>query len=110
MMEKSPFVSDNRFTNIDFGTQVSNSVTLVLTIPASMKPETLPKNINLVMPDKSISVSRIVEYDASKNTITSRVKYNVSRPVFTAEEYFSVKEFFKKMVDLLNEPLVLKNK
>lgn len=110
MMEKSPFVSDNRFTNIDFGTQVSNSVTLVLTIPASMKPETLPKNINLVMPDKSISVSRIVEYDASKNTITSRVKYNVLRPVFTAEEYFSVKEFFKKMVDLLNEPLVLKNK
>lgn len=110
MMEKSPFVSDNRFTNIDFGTQISNSVTLVLTIPASMKPETLPKNINLVMPDKSISVSRIVDYDPSKNSITSRVKYNVSRPVFTAQEYFAVKEFYKKMVDLLNEPLVLKSK
>src|SRR6185436_7997600 len=77
--DKSPFVSDNRFTNINFGCQVNNTLTQVLKIPASMKPEALPKSINLIMPDNSITFSRVMQYDAATNTITSQVKYQVTR-------------------------------
>jgi hypothetical protein len=79
-------------------------------IPAGMKPEALPKSINLKMPDNSIAFSRLINYDPERNMITSRVKFEVIRTVFVAEEYPSVKDFYKKMVDLLNEPLVLKKK
>lgn len=108
--DKSPFVSDNRFTNINFGCQVNNTLTQVLKIPAGMKPEALPKSINLIMPDNSITFSRVMQYDAATNTITSQVKYQVTRTLFVPEEYPSVKDFYKKMVDMLNEPLVLKKK
>ena len=109
-LDKSPFISDNRFTNINFGCQVNNTLTQILKIPDNMKPEALPKNINLLMPDNSISFSRVMQYDAANNTITSQVKFQVIRTLFVAEEYPSVKDFYKKMVDMLNEPLVLKNK
>ena len=109
-LEKSPFISDNRFTNINFGCQAINTLSQVLIIPAGMKPEALPKSINLKMPDNSIAFSRIINYDSERNMITSRVKFEVTRTVFVAEEYPSVKDFYKKMVDLLNEPLVLKRK
>ena len=109
-LDKSPFISDNRFTNINFGSQVNNTLTQILKIPEDMKPEALPKNINLLMPDNSISFSRVMQYDASTNTITSQVKFQVIRTLFAAAEYPSVKDFYKKMVDLLNEPLVLKKK
>ena len=108
--DKSPFISDNRFTNINFGCQVNNTLTQILKIPPTMKPEALPKSINLLMPDNSISFSRVMQYDAATNTITSQVKFQVIRTLFIPAEYPSVKDFYKKMVDLLNEPLVLKNK
>ena len=109
-MEKSPFVSDNRFSDINFGSRVLENVTQNMLIPATMKPDVLPKNINLIMPDNSITFSRLIMYDSEKNQITCRVKYEVTRTVFVPEEYPAVKDFYKKMVELLNEPVVLKKK
>ena len=54
--------------------------------------------------------TRAASYDANQNVVTVRYTYKVSRPVFVAEEYLSVKDFYKKMVEMLNEPLVLKKK
>lgn len=109
-MEKSPFVSDNRFTNINFGSQLLQNTTQVVKIPATIKPDAIPKNMNLVMPDNSIILSRLVDYNESKNIFTIRIKWQIKRTVFTPDEYPSIKEFYKKMVELLNEPLVLKKK
>lgn len=107
-IDKSPFVADNRFTNINFGCQTNQSVSQVIRLPKGMKPDVLPKSINLVMPDNSITLSRVISYDASTHSVTSRLKWQISRTLFVAEEYPTVKEFYKKMVDILNEPLVLK--
>jgi len=107
---KNPFVSDIRFTNIDFGTPIDQSLTQMIRIPAGMKPEALPKNITLIMPDKSISLTRASVYDDKINTIVIRQRLEIAKPVFTSDEYASVKEFFKKMMDMLREPLVLKSK
>lgn len=109
-IEKTPFVSDNRFTDINYGCQVLESIAQVIRLPKNMTPDVLPKNINLVMPDNSITLSRIISYDAASHTVHCRIKWQVTRTVFKPEEYISVKDFYKKMVDLLNEPLVLKKK
>lgn len=108
--EQNPFVSENRFTNIHFGTRVNNQLTHVIIIPENFKPEELPKNINLVMPDKSLSFLRSVNYDPNTKTVGIRLKLEINQAIFAPEKYPSVSQFFKKMVDLLNEPLVLKKK
>lgn len=107
-LNRTPFVSDIRFTNINFGTEATSVVTQVIELPPGLKPETLPQNINLVMPDNSITMSRLMNYDAQTRKITVRIKTQIARPVFDSYEYPTVKDFYKKMVNILNEPLVLK--
>ena len=109
-LKNSPFVSSIRFTNINFGTPVSKTITLILTLNDKMSPEELPKNISLVMPDKSLSFQRLMVYEKTRNEIQMRVIFEIAKPVFTPEEYPSVSEFYKKMVGFMNEPLVLKQK
>lgn len=108
--ETNPFVAENRFTNIHFGTLVNNQLTHIYDLPEGFKPEELPKNMNLIMPDKSITFLRSINYDASANKIMLRLKFEVNQPIFGPETYPAISQFFKKMVDMLNEPLVLRKK
>ncbi|MBO9201822.1 MULTISPECIES: DUF3857 domain-containing protein [Niastella] len=103
---KNPFISDIRFTNIDFGCLQSHSVIEYIELPASLKIETLPKNIRMIMPDTSITFMRIME--AKDNMLQVKYEINFMRPVFTADEYEYVKEFYKKMASIMNEQIVLR--
>jgi len=103
---KNPFISDIRFTNIDFGCLQSYSVLENIDLPPSLKIETLPKNLRMIMPDTSITFMRYMEVKDNE----LRVKYDINflRPVFTADEYEYVKEFYKKMASIMNEQIVLR--
>jgi hypothetical protein len=103
---KNPFISDIRFTNIDYGSLQSYTVVENIELPASMKIENQPKNIRLIMPDTSIALTRIVQVQDNKLF----VKYHIvtSRSVFTADEYEYVRSFYKKMAEIMNEQIVLK--
>ncbi|OQP40883.1 hypothetical protein A4H97_14840 [Niastella yeongjuensis] len=103
---KNPFISDIRFTNIDFGCLQSHCVTESIELPPSLKIETLPKNLRMIMPDTSITFSRLM--DVKDNEL--RVKYEISttRSVFAADEYEYVKDFYKRMAGIMNEQIVLR--
>lgn len=103
---KNPFISDIRFTNIDYGCLQSHIVVETIEVPPSLKIENLPKNIRMIMPDTSITLSRLMEF---KNNVLM-VKYTITttRSVFTAEEYANVKDFYKKMAEIMNEQIVLR--
>ena len=103
---KNPFISDIRFTNIDFGCLQSHSVLEHIELPPSLKIETLPKNLRMIMPDTSIVFSRFIE--VKDNELRVRYDINTNRPVFTADEYEYVKDFYKRMADIMNEQIVLK--
>lgn len=106
--EKNPFISNIRFTNVDYGCRQSFAMTQSISIPANFTPEALPKNIRLIMPDTSISLAREMTYADQRISIRYRIELNHS--VFTADEYPYLKEFFKKMVAILNEQIVLRKK
>lgn len=106
--EKNPFISDNRFSNIDFGCRHNYTVNGSFALPANLVPETVPKNMKLVMPDKSMTMSR--DLQITGNTIQVRVNVSIDKTDFGANEYPLVKAFYKQMFDLLNEPIVLKAK
>ncbi len=107
-LEKNPFISDNRFSDINFGNSQNTMVSQQFEIPAKYKLEEIPKNILLRMPDKSIVMSRMAS--VRNNILFVELSLKIDRPVFKADEYPMIQEFYKKMYSYLEEPLVLSTK
>lgn len=106
-LNENPFITQYRFTDIDFGSKYSGVVTGSFLLPASFATEPLPVNKKLVSQDRTMSVSRVME--KKENILNVRYIMEINRERFVADEYEMVKGFFKEMVDLLNEPVLLKS-
>jgi hypothetical protein len=105
-LRTNPLLSENRFTDINFGCKNNYLISGLYKIPAGFKTEGLPKNISLVMPDQSISFKRIaVEQDG---VISIRYNVDFKKTVYFKENYADLREFYKKMFEMLNEQIVLK--
>jgi hypothetical protein len=109
-IEKNPFLSNSRHTEINFGTRNTITFNLVYDVAPDITFESLPKSIALRTSDSAMVISRLVEPSADGKKILMRTKVDLNRTVYSADEYRSVKEFFKKMYDILNEPIVMKRK
>jgi hypothetical protein len=109
-MEKNPFITNKRFTQINFGCNRSLTFNEAFDIPDNVAPEELPKDIFLIMPDTSISVMRNIQLAPDRRKIILRIKLEMNRSLFEAEDYPAVKDFFKKLYAILDEPIVLKKK
>lgn len=105
-LESNPFILNNRFSNINLGYKKSLNLRFVINLPANYKVDALPKNIQLVNSDRSISFTRQIFHD--KSQILATVKLDINKSVFNINEYPEVKDFYKQMVNLLNEQIVLK--
>jgi hypothetical protein len=107
-LEKNPFVADNRFSDIFFGTNQSYSIVANITIPKDYVFETLPKNMRMIMPDTSISIIRRLATE--NNQLSVRIILDVKKPFFTVQEYPDFKEFYKQLFSLLSEQIALRRK
>jgi hypothetical protein len=105
-LKANPFLSDNRATDIDFGYPKSYAIKGDYKIPAGYKIDALPKTVNMVMPDQSITMRRMVEEQNGKVMIYFIINYK--KTIYFKEDYAQFKEFHKKMHELLDEPIVLK--
>lgn len=105
---ENPFITQQRFTDIDFGARYLASVAGTFTYPPSWVPEQLPANKTLVSPDRTMSVSRAMQKDG--NTINVLLSVKINKESYSAEEYDMVKAFFSQMTDLFNEPILFKAK
>ncbi|TWI80441.1 transglutaminase superfamily protein [Lacibacter cauensis] len=107
-LEKNEFISDKRFTDVEFGyTQYYNMYT-TLNFPSTLELEEIPKNIKIIMPDTSIILQRFVS--KNDNTISMRYSMEIKRPTFYADEYDFFKEFYAKLHEILSEQIVFKKK
>jgi hypothetical protein len=107
-MNENPFMTQHRFTDIDFGTKYNCVVVGSFSLPPSLATEALPANKKLVSPDRTMAVSRFLE--KKENQVNLRFEFEITREKFAADEYEMVKAFFKEAVDLMNEPVVLKDR
>ncbi|NCD69230.1 DUF3857 domain-containing protein [Mucilaginibacter agri] len=105
-LHTNPFLSENRHSDIDFGYRNNCSVTGMYKIPAGYKADALPKSVSMVMPDKSISIKRIIVEQDGMIRVSYQLAY--AKTVFFKEDYDQLHEFYKKMQELLNEQIVLK--
>jgi hypothetical protein len=102
----NPFLSETRFSDIDFGGLYNYSMNGYYKVPPAFKINILPKSVSLRMPDNSIVFKRVAaEHDG---LVIVRYTIDYKKAVFTKDEYPAIREFFKKMYEMLNEPIVLK--
>ncbi|WP_423148756.1 DUF3857 domain-containing protein [Rubrolithibacter danxiaensis] len=105
-LKSNPFLNEKRVTDIDFGYKNNYNISGIFKIPAGYKIESLPKSINMIMPDKSISFNRITgEQDGA---IVIRMSLDFKKTIFFKEDYGDLYEFYKQLFNLLNEQVVLK--
>jgi hypothetical protein len=105
---KNPFVEENRVMDIDFDYPKRYVVTGSVALADNYVVNELPKNTKMIMPDTSIVLTRMIQQDA--NIISFRFTLDFTATGYSAESYPYVKEFFKKMHEILDERIVLKKK
>jgi hypothetical protein len=105
-LHNNPFIVNNRFSNINFGYKKTVNLTYVIDIPKNFKVDELPKNKKLVNGDNSVTMTRQFFHEGGK--LMAKINVSVDKTLFGVGEYAGVKDFFKQMVDLMNEQVVLK--
>ncbi|MBC7827179.1 MAG: DUF3857 and transglutaminase domain-containing protein [Chitinophagaceae bacterium] len=107
-LEQNPFVADTRFSDVFFGTNQQYSIIGTFIIPEGYSFETLPKNLRMIMPDTSISITR--QMAARENTLSVRINLDFKRPFYSVGEYAEFREFYKQLFALLSEQIVFRKK
>jgi hypothetical protein len=107
-MQSNPFISDIRFTDVNYGCLQDYEMLELITLPEGWEPEGLPRDTRLITPDTSISCARYITFTNNNLNVLFRIEFN--RAVFDSGDYSMLKEFFKKMTNMLNEQVILKQK
>ena len=105
--EKSnPFHHEQRTYPVDFGAPVQDVIMLTLTLPPGYKAE-LPKQAVIDLPNQG---GRFL-YSATSptpNTVQLISRLSLNKPVYGAEEYSTLREFYRLALAKQAEALVLK--
>ena len=105
---KNPFIEENRVMDIDFNFPKSYVISGIYFLPDNYITNALPKNTRMIMPDTSITLTRMMQVEG--NIISFRFTLDIKVTGYQAESYPYIKEFFKKMYSILDERIVLQKK
>jgi transglutaminase-like putative cysteine protease len=103
--EKNPFISAIRFTNVNFGYPYDILLEETFKLPAGIKID-LPEDKNLLSGDKKIQAVKQVRFENGELKIF--IHFQQLTTLVRSGDYAVLKSFYKDMVDMLNEPIVLK--
>lgn len=105
-LEENPFKLDYRQYPVDFGHSWKSDFALTIMIPEGFEVETMPKNKSMALPNKK---GYFMFSTSIKNQkISLSFKFILNNPYFYSNEYAYLKELFKQMIIIQNEPIVLK--
>ncbi|WP_220235728.1 DUF3857 domain-containing protein [Hymenobacter ginsengisoli] len=102
----NPFQHAQRLYPVDFGTTLQEVIMVTLTLPAGYTAE-LPKPAVVEMPDKG---GRYIFTAAttSPGTVQLVSRLSLNKPIYGAEEYASLREFYRLALAKQAEALVVK--
>ncbi len=105
-LDANPFISDVRFSDIDFVYLNRYLINGHYKIPEGYKVDALPKLRTIVMPDNSIVFKRTV--GEMEGAIIVNYKISFAKAKYSRDEYKDLHDFYKQMYEMLNEQIVLK--
>lgn len=104
-LEKNPFSSPVRFTNVNFGFPYDVTVEEKIKVPEGVKID-LPEDKVLVSGDNNIQAARQISFAGGELKVV--IRFVQTTTLVTADAYKAMKDFYKEITDMLNEPIVLK--
>ena len=107
--EQNPFRHGERLFPVDFGSAQDKTLMVTLTLPAGYELAELPKPAIIDLPDNGgrylYSVAAPVP-----GTVQLTSRLSLRKPVYAAEEYTHLREFYRLMLEKQAEKLVIKKK
>lgn len=107
-LDKNPFIEEDRVMDIDFMYPKSYMISGTYILTDDYSVNELPKNTKMMLPDTSIVLTRVIQKD--ENIVSFRFTLDFKAIGYNAESYPYIREFFKKMYEILDERIVLKKK
>ncbi len=109
-LSDNPFINENRFSNINFGYKQSIRLTYHIKVDKKFVIDALPKSVKLKNSGGDIAFTRMVFDDKELNEIQIVSTFEIKQNLYPADQYATIKDFYKKLFDMLNEQIVLKKK
>ncbi|MBH8557575.1 DUF3857 domain-containing protein [Hymenobacter negativus] len=107
--EQNPFRHDDRLFPVDFGAPQDETTMVTLTLPAGYELAEMPKPTVVDLPEGGGRFICTVTAGAPGVVqLTSRM--SLRKPVYAAEEYAQLREFYRLMLEKQNERLIIKKK
>lgn len=107
-LHKNPFIADERDTDIFYGVNKQFNLNATFNLPEGYEMNELPKNLKMIMSDSGMMVQRVSSFEEGTLRVVITVDFNT--PIFSVESYPEFKEFYKKMLELIDEKYVYRKK
>jgi len=104
----NPFKLANRKYPVDFAHASEEVYVCNFTIPEGYAVEEMPKSLILALPENAGKFTYMLQVQGNRIQVMS--KTTISKPIFYAEEYEFLKQFYTQMVAKQAEQIVLKKK
>ncbi len=104
--KENPFKAANRRYPVDFATPIDETIVTKYTLPEGYVLEEVPASVNVMLPENGGKFMYMVQQYGNVLQVMSRV--NINKPVFYAEEYPYLKEFYNQIIAKHAEQIVLK--
>lgn len=104
--ESNPFKSSERLYPVDFGSTIDERIVVTLQLPAYINVVDPPQRVALALPNNGGKFIFDVKNDP--HTLVISTWLNLSRPVFSSEEYHYLKELFSRIVQIQNTDLIFR--
>lgn len=105
-LDKNPFTSADRLYPVDFGAPLEEVNVISLEFPSGYHLEETPQNLALTMPNGGGRFLFSLTQLGGKINIASSL--TLTKPVYTSEEYHSLREIFVRYMDVQQKQIVLK--
>ena len=102
----NPFTLEKREFPVDFGYPSGTDIASTIKIPDGYQIESVPEPMVLAMPDGLGQMKYNIKAQ-SRNSIQLKVVTGMNSAIITPLHYEALKDYFKKMIEKMNEKVVL---
>jgi len=108
--DQNPFRHDDRTFPVDFGAAQDETTMVTLTLPAGYELTEMPKPAVVDLPNGGGRFLYNVAATPGTGSVQITSRLSLRKPVYAAEEYVQLREFYRLMLEKQAEKLVIKKK
>ncbi|MND99570.1 hypothetical protein D3C80_919570 [compost metagenome] len=92
----NPFKIQDRTYPVDMGFKSKLQYNIQLEIPEQYEVTDKPQNVSLALPESAARYKYITQLTGTKLEVMGSLSFN--KPIFTVDEYFSLKELYSRII------------